>query len=75
MKPSLFIPPQYQEHIRRWIPLGRFGTPADAAGCAVFLASELSAWVTGTTLHLDGGALAAGGWSARPMSAGPTCRW
>jgi 3-oxoacyl-[acyl-carrier protein] reductase len=66
VKPSLFIPPQYQAHIRRWIPLGRFGTPADAAGCAVFLASELSAWVTGTTIHLDGGALAAGGWYRTP---------
>jgi 3-oxoacyl-[acyl-carrier protein] reductase len=66
VKPSLFIPPEYQAHIRRWIPLGRFGTPADAAGCAVFLASELSAWVTGTTIHLDGGALAAGGWYRTP---------
>jgi NAD(P)-dependent dehydrogenase (short-subunit alcohol dehydrogenase family) len=66
VQPSRFIPPEYQEHIRRWIPLGRFGTPADAAGCAVFLASELSAWVTGTTIHLDGGALAAGGWYRTP---------
>jgi 3-oxoacyl-[acyl-carrier protein] reductase len=66
VKPSLFIQPQYQEHTRRWIPLGRFGTPADAAGCAVFLASPLSAWMTGTTLHLDGGALAAGGWYRTP---------
>jgi 3-oxoacyl-[acyl-carrier protein] reductase len=66
VKPSLFIPPEYQAHIRRWIPLGRFGTPADAAGCAVFLASALSAWVTGTTIHLDGGALAAGGWYRTP---------
>ena len=66
VRPSLFIPPQYQEHIRRWIPLGRFGRPEDAAGCAVFLASELSAWVTGTTIHLDGGALAAGGWYRTP---------
>jgi len=66
VKPSLFIPPEYQAHIRRWIPLGRFGTPADAAGCAVFLASALSAWVTGTTIHLDGGALAAGGWYRSP---------
>ena len=43
-------------------PLGRYGLPSDAAGCAVFLASDLSAWVTGTTIHMDGGALAAGGW-------------
>ena len=44
-----------------WTPLGRFGTPDDMAGAALFLASELSAWVTGTTIHVDGGALAAGG--------------
>jgi len=66
VKPSAFILPQYREHVRRWNPLGRFGTPSDAAGCAVFLASELSAWVTGTTLHLDGGALAAAGWYRTP---------
>ena len=66
VKPSLWIPPKLQDHIPRWIPLGRFGEPADAAGCAVFLASELSSWVTGTTIHLDGGALAAGGWYRTP---------
>jgi 3-oxoacyl-[acyl-carrier protein] reductase len=66
VKPSLYIQPQYRDHVRRWIPLGRFGVPNDAAGCALFLASELSAWVTGTTLHLDGGALAAGGWYRTP---------
>ena len=32
----------------------------------MFLASELSSWVTGTTIHLDGGALAAGGWYRTP---------
>ncbi len=66
VQPSRFIAPQYREHTRRWIPLGRFGEPADAAGCAVFLASSLSGWVTGTTIHLDGGALAAGGWYRTP---------
>ncbi len=58
---SAVIKPQYSQHAKHWIPLGRFGTPDDAAGCAVFLASSLSGWVTGTTIHLDGGALAAGG--------------
>ena len=29
VKPSLFIQPQYREHIPRWIPLGRFGLPSD----------------------------------------------
>jgi NAD(P)-dependent dehydrogenase (short-subunit alcohol dehydrogenase family) len=58
--------PQYRDHTERWIPLGRFGVPQDAAGCAVFLASDLSAWVTGTTIHMDGGALAAAGWYRTP---------
>ena len=47
-------------------PLGRFGRPDDAAGCALFLASDLSSWVTGTTVHMDGGALAAGGFYRAP---------
>jgi NAD(P)-dependent dehydrogenase (short-subunit alcohol dehydrogenase family) len=58
--------PKYMDHTERWIPLGRFGVPKDAAGCAVFLASDLSAWVTGTTIHMDGGALAAAGWYRTP---------
>lgn len=66
VKPSMWIPPKNREHIPRWTPLGRFGEPSDAAGCAVFLASELSSWVTGTTINLDGGALAAGGWYRAP---------
>jgi NAD(P)-dependent dehydrogenase (short-subunit alcohol dehydrogenase family) len=60
--PSKWIRAEDRGAIASAIPLGRFGTPGDAAGCAVFLASELSAWVTGTTIHLDGGALAAAGW-------------
>lgn len=66
VKPSVMVAPQHREHSRRWIPLGRFGTPGDAAGSALFLASELAAWVTGTTLNLDGGALAAAGWYRDP---------
>ena len=62
IQPSKWIRPEDLGAIPSAIPLGRFGTPADAAGCAVFLASDLSAWVTGTTIHLDGGALAAAGW-------------
>ena len=36
-------------------PLQRVGTPEDLAGAALFLASELSAWITGETLHVAGG--------------------
>jgi NAD(P)-dependent dehydrogenase (short-subunit alcohol dehydrogenase family) len=46
----------------RWVPLGRFGTPADHAGVALFLASDLSGFVTGATIPVDGGTLVAGGW-------------
>jgi len=70
--------PEHLVHIRHWIPMGRFGRPDDVAGAALFLASELSTWMTGTTLHVDGGALAAGawvqmpegGWTHRPLISG-----
>ncbi len=37
------------------IPAGRAGTPGDVAACAVFLASDEAAYVTGHTLHVNGG--------------------
>jgi 3-oxoacyl-[acyl-carrier protein] reductase len=37
------------------IPLARMGTPADIAGAAVYLASDEAGWVTGATLHVNGG--------------------
>jgi 3-oxoacyl-[acyl-carrier protein] reductase len=63
---AAMIAPEHREHTQRWIPLGRFGTPQDAAGSALFLASDLASWITGTTINLDGGALAAGGWCRDP---------
>jgi 3-oxoacyl-[acyl-carrier protein] reductase len=60
------VAPEHRDHISRWIPLGRFGEPVDLAGAALFLASDLSSWITGTTIHVDGGALAAGGWYRDP---------
>ncbi|MDE2618585.1 MAG: SDR family oxidoreductase [Sphingomonadales bacterium] len=61
------IPPENRTHEERWIPLGRFGRPSDCAGAALYLASPLAAWVTGTALHVDGGALAAAGWYRTPQ--------
>ncbi len=44
-------------------PLPRQGDVDDVAAAAVFLASDaLSGFITGTTIHVDGGNLAAGGW-------------
>lgn len=57
-----WVPPEQQHLIPTWVPVGRFGTADDLAGVALFLASDLSAFVTGTTVHADGGSLAAGGW-------------
>jgi len=50
----------------RTVPLGRLGEPEDLAGAAVFLASSLSRYLTGETLHVDGGTHAAGGWYQHP---------
>ncbi|MCE2391021.1 MAG: SDR family oxidoreductase [Proteobacteria bacterium] len=41
-----------------FIPLRRYGSPDDTAGLAIFLASEMSAWITGQTIVVDGGSLA-----------------
>ena len=41
----------------RKIPLGRLGTPAEMGGVALFLASDLSAYVLGQTIIVDGGLL------------------
>jgi NAD(P)-dependent dehydrogenase (short-subunit alcohol dehydrogenase family) len=46
------------------VPLG-WGEIDDCAGPIVFLASELSRYVTGTVLHVDGGSHAASGWVRR----------
>ncbi|SEO77655.1 SDR family NAD(P)-dependent oxidoreductase [Trujillonella endophytica] len=44
------------------VPMGRAGRPEEVSGCVVFLASQLSSYMTGTTLHPDGGTLASSGW-------------
>jgi 3-oxoacyl-[acyl-carrier protein] reductase len=41
--------------IAEQIPLGRIGQPEDIAGAVVYLASDAAAWVTGATLHVNGG--------------------
>lgn len=49
-----------EKTIQEWrnnIPLKRGGTPEDVANACIFLASDLSAYVTGQTLNVDGGML------------------
>jgi 2-dehydro-3-deoxy-D-gluconate 5-dehydrogenase len=46
--------PFYDEIIMR-TPAGRFGTPEECAGAAIFLASHASDFVTGATIFVDGG--------------------
>lgn len=54
--------------VRTAIPMGRLGLASDVSSCVVFLASGLSAFVTGTTLHPDGGTHASSGWFNWPDS-------
>jgi 3-oxoacyl-[acyl-carrier protein] reductase len=49
--------PEIVQSWRDGIPLKRGGTPQDVANVCVFLGSELSAYVTGQTVHVDGGML------------------
>lgn len=55
---DLLAPDHPMRSIARAIPLGRIGAPEDVARCALFLASDEAAYVTGANLVVDGG------WSA-----------
>ncbi|BBO59384.1 3-oxoacyl-ACP reductase FabG [Mycoavidus sp. B2-EB] len=46
---------EQQTAIKSQIPLGRFGSPQDIAHAVAFLASAQAAYITGTTLHVNGG--------------------
>ena len=50
--------PLVKKDMLRGIPIGRFGTPDDIKGLALFLASDASSWITGALIPFDGGNLA-----------------
>ena len=49
------LPAEQQAALKQQIPLGRLGSPEDIAHAVVFLASPQAGYITGTTLHVNGG--------------------
>jgi len=46
------------DSVNAFHPMGRHGQPEDVVEAVLFLASEKTGWITGTTLAVDGGVLA-----------------
>ena len=44
-----------RDALEKQIPAGRFGSPEEVAGCVAFLLSDAAAYISGTTLTVDGG--------------------
>ncbi|MDQ6698098.1 MAG: SDR family oxidoreductase [Actinomycetota bacterium] len=69
-------PPGSEARFGDTVPMGRAGDVDEMAGAAVFLASDMASYITGQTIHVDGGTHAAGGWYHHPStgeySLGPT---
>jgi NAD(P)-dependent dehydrogenase (short-subunit alcohol dehydrogenase family) len=73
---AALIPPEAAARLGGVVPLRRPGHVDEMGGAAVFFASDLSSYVTGQTLHVDGGTEAAAGWYPPPETGeyalGPT---
>ena len=59
---SHWLSGEEQRQWPQWVPVGRMGVAEDQARVILFLASDLSSFVTGHTIPTDGGTAAAGGW-------------
>ena len=46
---------EFKKKLIENIPMGKLGTGNDIANCALFLASDLSCYITGETIHVNGG--------------------
>jgi len=51
------MPEEYKNQLISKIPLGKLGSPGDIANAVAFLASENASYITGETLHINGGML------------------
>ena len=49
------LPEKAKEELRRMIPMGRLGRPEDVAEAVLFLVSEVSSYITGQVLNVNGG--------------------
>jgi len=49
------LPQQLKDFVLKVIPLGRFGRPEEVANVALFLASDLASYITGTVVEVSGG--------------------
>ena len=49
------LPEAQKEKLQSQIPLGRLGKPEDIAAAVLYLCSDEAGWVTGSTLHVNGG--------------------
>ncbi len=69
-------PPGSEQRFGLTVPMARAGHVDEMAGAAVFLASDMSSYITGQTIHVDGGTHAASGWYHHPETGayalGPT---
>ncbi len=46
---------EFQQNLIQHVPLGRLGRPEEVASAVAFLASSVAGYITGTTLHVNGG--------------------
>ena len=51
------LPDEYKNQLLTKIPLGKLGSPEDIANAVTFLSSDKANYITGETIHVNGGML------------------